>query len=54
MNSSVQIFTYLPRVFLGREIFQTKFVQKLKIHILCSVTFFSEYLAVYEIMCKML
>jgi hypothetical protein len=32
--------------------FQTKFVEKIKTHILCSVTFFSENRAVYEIMWK--
>jgi len=32
--------------------FQTKVVQKIKTHILCSVTFFFENRAVYEIMWK--
>ena len=32
--------------------FQIKFVEKFEIHILCSVTFFSENRAVYEIMSK--
>ena len=32
--------------------FQTKFVEKIKTHILCSVTFFSEKRALCEVMCK--
>ena len=32
--------------------FETKFVEKIKTHILCSVTFFYENRAVYEIMWK--
>jgi len=32
--------------------FQTKFVQKIKTNILCSVTIFYEYRAIYEIMWK--
>jgi len=32
--------------------FQTKFVEKIKTHILCSVTFFFENRVVYEIMWK--
>ena len=32
--------------------FQTKCVEKIKTHILCSITFFSENCAVYEIMKK--
>jgi hypothetical protein len=30
--------------------FQTKVVEKVKTHILCSVTFFSEIVAFYEVM----
>jgi hypothetical protein len=37
--------------FLKLEIFQTNVVEKIKIHILYSVTF-SESRAVYEVMCK--
>jgi hypothetical protein len=32
--------------------FQTKVVEKIKTHILCSVTFFLENRAFYEIMCE--
>jgi len=34
--------------------FQTKVVEKIKIHILCSIIFFFENRAVYEIMWKIL
>jgi len=44
---------YFYQFFLKFEIFHTKFVQKIKTHILCSVTFFSpENRPVYEIMWK--
>jgi hypothetical protein len=33
-------------------LFQTKIVEKIQTHILCSITFFPENLAVYEIMWK--
>ena len=32
--------SYLEQFFLEWEMFQTKFVQKIKTHILCSITFF--------------
>ena len=38
--------------FLEREIFQTKVVDKIKTHILCSVIFFFENRVIYEIMWK--
>ena len=37
---------------LESQMFPTKVVQKIKTHVLCSVTFFSEKRAVYEIMWK--
>jgi len=40
----------LAQFFLEREMFQTKFVMKIKTHILCSITFFPGNRAVYEIM----
>ena len=33
--------SYLPQFFLEWELFQTKFVGKIKIHILCTIFFFS-------------
>jgi len=42
---------YLTQFFLEWEIFQMKVVEKIKPHILRSVTFF-EYSAIYEIMLK--
>jgi len=42
---------YLFHFFLEWEMFRTKAVEKIKLHILCSATFF-ENLAVYEIMWK--
>ena len=52
MNTDVYFLPYLAHFFLERQILQTNVVQNLKKkHILCSVTFFPEYLAVYEIMC---
>jgi hypothetical protein len=53
MKPNTHIWSYLTHFFLEWEIFQTKFVAKIKTHILCSVTFFSfENTAVYEIMWK--
>jgi hypothetical protein len=34
--------SYLAHRFLERRIFQTKTVEKIKTHILCSITFFSK------------
>jgi hypothetical protein len=42
----------LSRVFLERKMFQAKVAEKIKNHILCSVIFFPENRAVYEIMWK--
>ena len=36
----IQFWSYLAQLFLEFKIFQTKVVQKLKTHILCSITFF--------------
>ena len=45
--------SYLAHFFLERKMFQTKVVEKLETHILCSIIFFSvENLTVYEIMWK--
>jgi len=52
METDIQFWSYLAQFFLEWEMFQTKVVQKIKTHILCSVTFFSKNLAVYQIMWK--
>jgi len=44
-------YSYLAQVFLKREIFQTKVVEKIKTHILYSLIFF-ENRTVYEIIWK--
>ena len=46
------IFYHISPISSEREIFQTKVVEKIKTHILCSVTFLFENRAVYEIMWK--
>jgi len=44
---------FISRVILLRiRNFSDKVVQKIKTHILCSITFFAENLAVYEVMWK--
>jgi hypothetical protein len=40
MKTYVHLWQYLARVFLEWEMFQTKVVEKIKTHILCSITFF--------------
>ena len=37
---NIHFWSYLPQLFLEWEMFRTKAVQKIKTHILCSVTFF--------------
>jgi len=49
MQTDIHFWSYLAQFFLQWEMFQTKVVQKIKTHILCSVTFL-ENRAVYEIM----
>ena len=44
--------SHLAEFFLEWQMFQTKVVEKIKTHILCSVIFFFEILALYEIMWK--
>jgi hypothetical protein len=48
---SIYIFDYLPLSFLEWEMFRTKVVEKIKTHVLCSITFV-ENRVVYEIMWK--
>jgi len=49
MQTDIHYWSYLAQFFLEWQIFQTKFVEKFKTHILSSVTFFSENPYVYEI-----
>jgi hypothetical protein len=39
-NTNIHILLYLAHFFLEREMFQTKVVEKIKTHILCSVMLF--------------
>ena len=52
MKTNICLWYYLADFFLEWKIFQTKVVEKIETHILCSVPFFSEKCAVYEIMWK--
>jgi hypothetical protein len=49
MKTNLHFLSYLAHFFLEGEMFQTKFVEKIKTHILCLVNIF-ENLAIYEIM----
>jgi len=49
MKTNIIFCSYLAQFFLEWEMFWTKVVEKIKTHILCSVTFFDN-LAVYEVM----
>ena len=40
MKTNIHFLSYLAQFFLEWETFQTKVVEKIKTHILCSVTFF--------------
>jgi hypothetical protein len=51
MNMFSYLWKYLDEFFLKWDMSQIKVVEKIKIHILCSATFF-ENRAVYEIMSK--
>ena len=52
LHEDLRIFwQYLAELFLELEIFQAKVVEKLKTHILCSITYF-ENRAIYEIIRK--
>ena len=48
MKTNMHLWSYLAELFLELEMFQTKVVEKLKIHILCSVIF-SENRAFYDV-----
>jgi len=45
-KTNKHFWSYIPHFFLEQEMFQAKIVEKIKTHILCSVTFL-ENLAVY-------
>ena len=51
MKTNIYFWSYLAQFFLEWEMFQTKAIEEIKTHILCSVTFF-EYSAIHEIMWK--
>jgi len=40
MKTNLYFLSYLAQLFLEYEMFQTKVVEEIKTHILCSVTFF--------------
>jgi hypothetical protein len=46
------LWLYLPQYLLKLQIIQTKFVEEIKSHILCSVTFLSKNHSVYDKMWK--
>jgi len=52
MKTNVRVWSYLTHCFLEWEMFQTETVEKIKTHILYSVTFFFENSTVYEITWK--
>jgi hypothetical protein len=53
LKTNIQLLTYLGLSFLEWEMFRTNVVEKIKTHILCSITFF-ENRVVYEICEKIL
>ena len=42
MKTDMRFWSYLAQLFLEWEMFQTKVVEKIKTHILCSITFFQK------------
>jgi hypothetical protein len=50
MKTTRHFWSYLAQFFLEWEMLQTKVVEEIKTHFLCSVTFFPPKSAVYEIM----
>jgi hypothetical protein len=53
VKTDIHIWSYLAQFFLEWEMLQTKVVQKIKTHILCSITLFFFY-AFFEIMWKIM
>jgi hypothetical protein len=52
MKTNIHFWTCLTQLFLEWEMFQTKILEKIETHILCSMTFFFENRAIYEMMWK--
>ena len=52
MKTNVHFWSYLAHFLLEWEMFEIKFVEKIKTYILCSVTFCLENRAIYEIICE--
>jgi hypothetical protein len=52
VKPNIHFLSYLAQFFLELEMFQTKAVEKIKTHILCSANFFFGNCAVYEKMWK--
>ena len=52
MKTFLRLWQYLAQFFLEWEMFYIEVAENIKTHILCSVTFFYENPAVYEIMSK--
>jgi hypothetical protein len=52
MKTNIHFWLHLTHFFLEWEVFQTKVIEKIKTHILCSVTFFFLNHAFYEILWK--
>ena len=50
MKTFSHLWQYLAKFLLQLEMFQTQVVEKIKTQVVRSVTFFSETLAVYELM----
>jgi len=49
METNIHFWSYLAQLYLERKMFQTNLVEKIKIHITCSIFFFFENRVVYEI-----
>ena len=53
MPEDLCLVLIMSRYFISEcEIFQTNIIERIKTHILCSVTLFLENRGIYEIMCK--
>ena len=52
MKTNIHFWSYLAQFFLEWEMFQRNVLEKIKTCILCTITFFFENRAVYEIMWK--
>ena len=52
MKTDIRLWQYLAEFFLEWEIFQTKFVQKIKTHFIFSVTLFWKFYEMWKIYCR--